>query len=344
MFGTRRTTGEAEVVKAVILGSELFEPALEWTDWRDPVAAPGWVTVKVAAAGLNRNDTMNVAGRVSRPARSIIGADGAGVVTEIGSGVDGWQVGDVVVVLPSLWWGDIETHPGSDFEILGDSTAGTLAEYVSVPSENVFRRPARLTTGQAAALPLAGVTAWRALMTQGGLDRGQRLLVTGASGGVATFAIQLGNAIGAEVHVTTSTPSKLDRAVAIGASGGVVRGTGWESALRDLGPFDVVLDSAGVNWPQLIESLVPGGTLVSIGRTANEEATIPIHQLFIGQRRVVGSTMGSPREFAALLDHIERASWVPLIDSTFEFSAPDAAFARLDNRERVGKVVLETAT
>jgi zinc-binding alcohol dehydrogenase/oxidoreductase len=328
-------------VKAVVLGSELFEPALEWTDWPDPVTAPGWVTVKVVAAGLNRNDAMSLAERVSRSARSVIGSDGAGVVNELGSEVERWQVGDEVVVLPSLWWGDGETHPSSDFEILGDTTPGTLAEYVSVPAENIFRRPARLAAVQAAALPLAGLTAWRALMTQGGLDRGQRLLVTGASGGVGTFAVQLGNAIGAEVHVTTSTSAKLDRALAMGASGGVVRRTGWELALHDLGPFDVVLDSAGANWPQLIEMLVPGGTLVSIGRTVTEEARIPIHQLFIGQRRVVGSTMGSPREFAALLDHIEQASWAPLVDSTFEMSAPDEAFARLDSNERVGKVVLE---
>jgi zinc-binding alcohol dehydrogenase/oxidoreductase len=143
------------------------------------------------------------------------------------------------------------------------------------------------------------------------------------------------------VHVTTSTSSKLDHALAMGASDGVVRRTGWEIALHELGPFDVVPDSAGVNWPQLIEALVPGGTLVSIGRTVTEEARIPIHQLFIGQRRVVGSTMGSPREFAALLDHIEQASWAPLIDSTFALSAPVAAFARLDSKERVGKVVLE---
>jgi NADPH:quinone reductase-like Zn-dependent oxidoreductase len=310
-------------------------------EWPDPVTAPGWITVKVRAAGLNRNDSMNVAGRESRSAPSVIGADGAGVVAEIGAGIDRYQIGDEVVILPSLWWGDIESHPGASFEILGDTTAGTLGEYVTVPAENVYRRPGRLSWTQAAAMPLAGVTAWRALMTQGGLAPGQRLLVTGASGGVATFAIQIADAIGAEVQVTTSTLTKLDEAIAIGAGGGVVREPGWEAALRDLRPFDVVLDSAGANWPQLTESLAPGGTLVSIGRTTSEDAQIPIHQLFIGQRRVVGSTMGSPREFAAMLDHVRASSWVPLIDSTFGFTTPDAAFARLDHRDRVGKVVLE---
>lgn len=331
-------------MKAVVLDSDPSEVALQWNEWPDPVTAPGWITVKVRAAGLNRNDSMNVAGRESRSARSVIGADGAGVIAEIGAGIDRYQVGDEVVILPSLWWGGIESHPGPSFEILGDTTAGTFGEYVTVPGENVYRRPERLSWTQAAALPLAGVTAWRALMTQGRLEAGQRLLVTGASGGVATFAIQIADALGAEVHVTTSTLAKLAEAMAIGASGGVVREPGWEAALRDLRPFDVVLDSAGANWPQIIESLAAGGTLVSIGRTTSEHAQIPIRELFIGQRRLFGSTMGSPREFAAMLDHVRASSWVPLIDSTFGFKEPGAAFARLDHRDRVGKVVLEAVT
>jgi len=331
-------------LNALVLSSDSSEPAFQWMEWPGPITAPGWVTVKVQAAGLNRNDSMNVAGRASRSGPGVIGADGAGVVAEVGSGVDAWQVGDEVVVLPSLWWGDIEAHQGQTFEILGDTTPGTFAEFVSVPAENVFPRPARLSWAQAAALPLAGITAWRALVTQGGLVHGQRLLVTGSSGGVASFAIQIAHAIGAEVHVTTSTPAKLEAAVALGAVGGVVRGAGWGDELRAINPFDVVLDSAGANWPLLVESLVPGGTLVSIGRTSSEDAQIPLHQLFIGQRRVVGSTMGSPTEFAAVLDHVNLSSWVPLIDSTFGFDTPDTAFARLDHRDRVGKVVLEAVT
>jgi D-arabinose 1-dehydrogenase-like Zn-dependent alcohol dehydrogenase len=160
---------------------------------------------------------------------------------------------------------------------------------------------------------------------------------------VATFAVQIGNAIGADVRVTTSSLSKLARAVEMGASGGVVREEGWEPALLDAGPFDVVLDSSGANWPQLVESLVPDGTLVSIGRTINEYAQIPIHQLFIGQRRITGSTMGSPREFGALLAHIDETKWVPLVDSTFGFAEPSAAFSRLDQGDRIGNVAFQVA-
>lgn len=331
-------------MKAVVLNPDRSSRPLEWTDWLDPLATPGWVTVDVVAAGLNRNDSMNIAERASRASKSVIGSDGAGIVAEVGSGDAGWQVGDEVVILPSLWWGDREDRPGEDFEILGDTTAGTLAEQVTVPVDNIFRRPQRLDWAQAAALPLAGLTAWRALVTQGGLTSGHRLLVTGASGGVATFAIQIANAIGAEVFVTTSTTDKLGDAVNLGASGGIVRDAGWGSALRDLGPFDVALDSAGADWPELIQTLAPAGTLVSIGRTRKEYAEIPIHRLFIGQHRIVGSTMGSPREFTALLDHVAAHSWVPMIDSTFRFADADQAFDRLHHNERVGKVVLGTST
>ncbi len=328
-------------MKALVLNVGGAEPALEWTDWPDPVTQRDWVTLRVTAAGLNRNDSMNIASRTSRSAASVIGADGAGVVAEVGAGVTGCDVGDEVVVLPSLWWGASDLHPGERFEILGDVTAGTFAEYVTVPADNVFYRPRRLSWQQCAVLPLAGVTAWRALITQGALKSGQRLLVTGASGGVATFAIQIGEAIGAEVHVTTSSRKKLDAAMRLGASGGVVREPGWANALAAQEAFHMVLDSSGANWSELISLLAPAGTLVSIGRTRHEHAEIPIHSLFVGQRRVVGSTMGSPREFSALLQHLNSAGWTPQIDSTFEFADADDAFARLDSRDRVGKIALK---
>lgn len=329
-------------MKALVLNVGGSERQLEWTDWPDPVTQPDWVTVRVSAAGLNRNDSMTIASRTSRSAASVIGSDGAGVVAEVGAAVTDCDVGDEVVILPSLWWGASDLHPGERFEILGDVTAGTFAEYVTVPIDNVYRRPERLSWQECAALPLAGVTAWRALMTQGALKSGQRLLVTGASGGVATFAIQIGEAIGAEVHVTTSSAEKLDAAVRLGASGGVVREPGWVDALAAQESFQVVFDSSGANWPELIGLLAPAGTLVSIGRTRNEHAEIPIHSLFIGQRRIVGSTMGSPREFDALLQHLNSTGWTPDVDSTFRFAEADEAFARLDSRDRVGKIVFRS--
>ena len=327
-------------MKAIVVSHAPSEPPVRWMDWPDPVARPGWVIVEIFAASLNRNDAMSVAERTTRDARAVIGSDGAGVIATVGSDVDGWHVGDEVVILPSLWWGDHDRGPDERFEILGDVTQGTFAQFVAIPQENVFRRPARLSWNENAALPLAGLTAWRALMTRGQLAAGGRVLITGASGGVASLAIMMAQSVGAEVFVTTSSSAKLDSALAIGATDGVVRHDGWEIALGEFDPFDVVLDSSGANWPVLIDRLSPGGTLVSIGRTAQNLAEVVVRDLFVGQRKIIGSSMGSPREFAAFLEHVDGARWKPALDSIIEMSRPDAAFTRLDASDRNGKVVL----
>ena len=327
-------------MKAIVVSQDPIQPPLSWLDWPDPIVRPGWVVVELVAAALNRHDAMNVADRTTRKSPSVIGSDGAGEIAAIGSDVGGWHVGDEVIILPSLWWGDYERSPSSAFEILGDVTQGTFAQLIAIPQENIFRRPERLSWNQAAALPLAALTAWRALMTQGQLAPGDRLLVTGASGGVASFAIMMAHAVGAEVSVTTSSSAKLETALTLGATSGVVRQEGWEDSLSELGQFDVVLDSSGASWPALVKSVSPGGTLVSIGRTVRNLAEVVVRDLFVGQRRIVGSSMGSPREFAALLEHVSGAEWVPVVDSVFEMSQPVAAFSRIDGSDRNGKVVL----
>jgi len=327
-------------LKAIVVSHDPSEPPTSWLDWPDPVARPGWVIVEIFAAALNRNDAMSVAERTTRDARGVIGSDGAGVISAVGTGVDSWQVGDEVVILPSLWWGDDDRLPDKGFEILGDATQGTFAQLVAIPQENVFRRPARLSWNEIAALPLAGLTAWRALMTQGQLATGGRVLITGASGGVASLAIMMAHAVGAEVFVTTSSSAKLASALTLGATDGVVRHDGWENTLRDFDRFDIVLDSSGANWPVLIDRLAPGGTLVSIGRTAQNLAEVVVRDLFVGQRQIIGSSMGSPREFAAFLEHVDDAQWKPALASIIEMSQPAAAFTRLDESDCNGKVVL----
>ncbi len=326
-------------MKAIVVDNDPLGPPTSWLDWPDPVARPGWVIVEILAAALNRNDAMTVADRTARDAPAVIGADGAGVIAAIGADVDGWEVDDEVVILPSLWWGDDERYPDKRFEILGDATQGTFAQLVAIPAENVFHRPERLSWNETAALPLAGLTAWRALMTQGQLGAGGRVLITGASGGVASMAIMMAHAVGAEVLVTTSSPAKLESALAIGAASGIVRDDGWEKSLNDVDPFDVVLDSSGSSWPVLIDNLSPGGTLVSIGRTVRNISEVVVRDLFVGQRKIIGSSMGSPREFAALLQHVGDAQWKPAIDSVIEMSQPTGAFTRLDEPDRNGKVV-----
>ncbi len=179
--------------------------------------------------------------------------------------------GDEVVIVPYLRWGEREDGPAPDGEILGVPHQGTHAELIAVPTANLRPRPARLSWEESAALPLAGLTAWRALVTRGGVARGARVLVTGAGGGAATFLVQIAHALGAEVVVTSSAQWKIDRALELGAAAGVLyTDPEWP---EQVGEIDIAVDSAGgPAWEGIFRCLRIGGTLVSFGDTMRETA------------------------------------------------------------------------
>ena len=332
----------SNTMRAVVVDPDPAAPPVRVAeDWALPEPGPGEVRVRLRRAGLNRRDAMNVAGRARFPSPAIIGSDGTGVVDLLGDGVTGWSHGDEVVLSPSIDWGDDVRVQAAGYEILGDERPGTQAQYVVVPAGNLFAKPPSLSWDEAAALPMAGLTAWRAVVTRGEVRAGQRVLVTGASGGVATFAVQIAVALGARVFVTTSSRDKLRRAVDIGAEAGVVRG---EDRLEELasavGGFHTVIDSAGADWPALVESLLPGGVLVNVGRTAAEIGEVPVRLLFWRQLDVRGSSMGSGEEFGALLGHMGSVSWRPAIDRVFPLADAAAAYRRLDEAH-FGNILLD---
>ncbi|MCY9786119.1 zinc-binding dehydrogenase [Nocardiopsis sp. EMB25] len=310
--------------------------------WSDPRINAGHVLVRVRRAALNRNDAMLVDRRADLGGPRVLGSDGAGTVVEVGSGVLEAAPGDDVVILPSLRWGPREDAQGPDFEILGYPTAGTHAEYILVPEENVFVKPPELEWDEAAALPLAGLTAWRALITRGGLKEGERVLVTGAAGGVASYLVQIAAALGAQVWVTSGREDAIRTAVKLGAVGGVVRSGDWpgELAASTGGPFDLVVDSAGASWDALVGLLRPGGRMVVLGRTADHGATLDVHGVFWSQVSILGSSMGGPREFADLLSHVAKHDWRPVVDRVIPMSEPVEAYRALNDPGRFGKVVL----
>jgi zinc-binding alcohol dehydrogenase/oxidoreductase len=201
-------------------------------------------------------------------------------------------------------------------------------------------RPQELTWHESAALPLAGLTAWRALVTRGCVQPGLRVLVTGAGGGAATFLVQIARAHGAEVTVTSSSDRKIARAIELGAAHGVrYTDPGWPA---QVGEVDLVVDSAGAPaWPGALDCLRRGGTLVSFGRTGGVSTELEIPRLFYGQWNLLGTTMGSPREFDQLLAHVRQARWRPVVDSVYPLDDAAAAHARLEQPDRFGKVVLE---
>jgi zinc-binding alcohol dehydrogenase/oxidoreductase len=319
-------------------------PEFELQEVPDPVPGPGAVVVALRAAALNRRDwwVWTTPGYCELPVT--LGSDGAGVIAGVGEGVAGFAAGDEVVFDPTLNWGDDEEHPTPDFDILGAPLDGTFAELVVVPAANLAKKPPRLGWEEAAALNLGGLTAWRATVTCARAGPARTLLITGAGSGVSTFAVQIAAACGARVFVTSSTAEKLERARSIGASGGTsYLDQDWPERITQLagGPLDAAVDSyGGSSWEGALQTLRAGGTLVSFGDTAGPTSTLTTAEVYWQWRTVRGTSMGSPREYRAMLEHVDKASWQPLIDSVFSLEEFDHAAERLNARDRFGKVVL----
>ena len=309
-----------------------------------PVPGPGWVLVELERAALNRLDAMTLAERDLLDGPSILGSDGAGIVRGIGHGVTGVSVGTPVVISPSLGWGDSPAAPAPDYEILGSPTSGTHAQYVAVPAENVYPKPDRLTWSEAAALPMAGLTAWRALVTRGRLTAGETVVVAAASSGVGSLGIQIAKGLGARVVAITLSPRSASAARTMGADDVVLRTSddfGRDLAAATGGHAHLGLEPTGALWQPILQSLGPGGRLVVVGRMAAETATARVQTVYWKQVDILGSSMGSPADFAALLDHVSTASWKPLVDSEHALDDIGEAYDRLDAPDRVGKVILD---
>lgn len=333
-------------MKALVL-HELGGPEkLVIEDVETPAPRAGEVRVKVRCAALNRRDVWITVGaypRIQFP--SIGGSDGAGVVDAVGEGVDPALVGREVVVYPALAWGEDPRCGGKDFRVLGMPDPGTFAEYLCVPADSVHAKPAHLDWAQAAALPLAGLTSWRATVTHGEVQAGQKVLVTGIGGGCATFALMWANAHGADVWVTSSKAEKIEAGIALGAKGGFdYRDAGWSKALREAsGGVDLVIDSGGGDGlHDALDALGPGGRYVFYGATqGNPEKGLNMAKLFFKQVRIQGTTMGRPEEFRAMVDFVAERRLVPAVDSVVPFAEAVAAHQRMLDAEQMGKIVLD---
>jgi zinc-binding alcohol dehydrogenase/oxidoreductase len=317
-------------------------PSLGMAETADP--GPGEVVVRVKAAALNHRDVWICKGKYADIRfGTVLGSDGAGVVEAVGPGVDAAWVGRSVVVNPSLDWGSQSESPGPGWRILGMPDAGTFADFAKVPAANLAPMPAHLSFEEAATLPLAGLTAWRALFTRGRLKAGETLLVTGVGGGVAQFLLQFGLAAGARVFVTSGSAEKLERSRKAGGAGGAnYRDADWEkSLLKESGPFDLVVDSAGgPGFSKLLDVAKPGGRVVFFGATAGNPPEMPQRKVFWKQLDLLGTTMGSPADFAGMLALVEGKRLKPAVDKVFTLDQGAEAFRRMDAGEQYGKIVL----
>ena len=309
------------------------------------------VLIKVEACALNHLDVWIRKGwpglNLAMP--HIGGSDVSGIVVEANGT---WKEGDKVVVDPGISSTvDSWTEKGLDsmspgYKILGEHISGGCAEYVCVPVENVHKRPEGLTASQAAAPLLAGLTAYRMLVTRAGIQKGDNVLVMGSGGGVNSLSIQIAKHFGAEVHVVAGGPEKKSKAEDLGASF-VVDYKAKDDWHKELFPvigrkgYDIVVDNVGKpTWSRSIKLAGVGGRIVTVGNTKGPIAETDIRYLFAKQLSIFGSTMGSHAEFAELLKLMDSGAIKPIIDCEIPLSEGVMGHKILEEGTMFGKVVL----
>ena len=338
-------------MRAVVLVEEGEPEVLTVQEVPVPVPGAGEVLVRVQHAALNHLDVWTRKGMPSVPKPRVMGADAAGTVAAVGSGVDRWAAGEPVLLDPSITCGRCrqcmagETVFCPQFAILGEHVAGTHAEYVVVPDANVHRVPDHLDGPAAASLPLAFATAWRMICTRAQARPGERMLVWGASSGVGSAALQLAAVLGIETIATSRSDDKLEELRALGAAHAVnseredvaaavaeiTRGEGVE----------VVFDHLGdVPWKPSFTALARGGRYVTCGATTGANPKALITRIFWKQLTVLGSTMASKRDFAEMLRFVRSQGIVPRVDRVFALEDVAAAHRYLETAGQVGKVAL----
>jgi NADPH:quinone reductase-like Zn-dependent oxidoreductase len=309
-----------------------------------PQPAAGEALVRVRAAAFNRRDVFITQGLYPKIALPVIlGSDGAGEVASAGEGVTRFKAGDAVVIDPMLGWGD-DPHvwDAQRSSILGMPHSGTFAQYVAVPAENVYPKPPALSMEAAAAIPLAGLTAYRATFTRGELKPGQTVLITGVGGGVQTFVLLFAKHVGARVIVTSGSDEKLARAKELGADEGLNYRTlpDWHKQLRSMGPIDLVVDSSGGDTlAKVLDAVRPGGRVAIYGGT-NGDTTIKPFSIFWKHLTIVGTSMGSPHDFGSMLALFDDGGLRPVVDRVFAMDDAVEAARRMASSNQFGKIVL----
>jgi alcohol dehydrogenase len=334
-------------VKAVVIRQHGSIADLQFEeDWPTPVAGDGEVVVKVRACSLNYHDLFTLRGMpgITIPMPLIMGIDLSGEIETVGGGVEGWTVGDRVVVDPE----DRERH-----RLVGEMLNGGLAEYCVVPASLLVRLPEEVSFHQAACLPVAYSTAYRMIMTRGRIQAGEKVLILGASGGVGSCCVQLAKLAGAHVIVAASTSEKLDRLFSIGADEGInyasqnfkdetVRRHGKPRVRGPGGGVDVVVNfTGGETWVPSLKVLRKGGRLLTCGATAGFDPKTDIRYIWTFELDIRGSNSWQRQDFLDVLELVRLGKLKPTIDTVLPLHKAREAFQLLESRQVFGKVLLD---
>ncbi len=340
-------------MKAVLFYQHGGPEVLKYADVPLPEPGAGQVLVRLQAAALNHMDLLVREGwpgiKLTYP--HILGADGAGEVAGLGSGVSQWKVGDRVVIDANISCGKCEfCIAGQDnmcrsWRLLGETIPGTYAEFVAVPEQNLYPIPADFDSRPAAAAALVFQTAWHSLVTRAGLQVGESVLIVGASGGVNTASIQIAKLSGATVYVVGSSPEKLCLAQSLGADFLIDRteNPDWPAALYRLTEkrgVDIIVDNVGTTFPLSFRAARKGGRILTVGNSGGAKFEIDNRYIFGKHLSILGSTMSTRHEFAMVMDLVFTGKLNAVLGQDFPLSEASRAHEILSDGKQLGKITL----
>jgi NADPH:quinone reductase-like Zn-dependent oxidoreductase len=340
-------------MKAVLFHSHGGSEVLEYAEFPTPEPGEDQVLVKLEAAALNRVDLWTRTGwpgiKLEYP--HIPGADGAGIIADLGACVGNWKIGDRVVINSNIGCGHCpaciagKDNLCRDWHLLGETVRGTYAEFVVVPATNMYPIPVDFDTHSAAAAALVFHTAWHSLIVRGGLNPGESVLVVGASGGVNTASIQIAKLAGATVYVVGSGTKKLRLAESLGADFLIDRlqDENWFKTVYSLTGkrgVDVVVDNVGTTFPSSFRAAAKGGRILTVGNSGGPKFEIDNRFIFGKHLSIIGSSMGTRADFATVMDLVFAGKLKPVMDRDYPLNEARLAQERLDKGEQLGKITL----
>lgn len=340
-------------MQAILLKEHGGPEVLHRAEYPTPEPGPGQVQVRLHSAALNHLDLWVRKGwpgiRLNYP--HILGADGAGIISALGPGVQSPAIDERVVINANISDGTCEyclagmDNQCRNWNLLGETIPGTYAEYVVVPSTNALPLPQGFDFQAAAAASLVYQTAWHSLITRGNLRAGETILIVGASGGVNTASIQIARYAGAQVIVVGSGATKLALAESLGANQLIDRSKtdDWSRAVYNLTSkrgVDVAVDNVGITYPHSLRSLRKGGRLLTVGNTGGPKFEFDNRYMFAKHLSIIGSTMGTHQDFRTVMNLVFEGRLAPVMDRTYPWQDVAEAHRRLESGEQLGKITL----
>lgn len=324
---------------------------LRWETVPDPLCLPNQVLVQMKAMSINHLDIWVRNGLFNYPLPIIMGSDGAGVIVEVGQEVEGWKVGDAVIIQPGTYCGNCQfCQEGkenfcADYGILGETENGTQCELMALNSEQLERKPDFLSFEETAAFPLVFLTSYTMLIRRAKIQKGETILILGAGSGVGSAAIQIAKLYNCRIIATGGDEKKLQLAKSLGAdyvinhSAEIIHKRVKE--ITDGVGADIVFEHVGeATWNSSLKSLRRGGRLVTCGATTGANVSINLRHLFIKNLSILGSTMGDRKAFSEVVEWLAQGKIKPVVDRVFSMSEVAKAHVHIENRQQFGKVVL----